>query len=89
MMGKNYITLKWGTLKSCHFTSDKGKALLKKYHELGSSLSAMTQHDTDEQKQLICEMIDIVPGKIFLDWDGIYVSKADAKKYVMEYGKNT
>jgi len=84
---QDYVTLKWGTLKAWRFTSKKGKELFKKYCDLGSSLSAMAQRDTPEQKQLICEMIDIVPGDIFLDWDDKYVSKKEAKKYVMEYGQ--
>ena len=82
-----YITLKWGTLKSWEITSDEGKALLQEWGALGYSLSAMGQRDTPEQKEIICKLIDLVPGEIFLDWNGEYVSKDDAKKYVMEYGK--
>jgi len=83
---EDYLTLKWGTLKAWNLHSEKGAELLKKYHEIGSSFSAMTQNDTPEQKQLICQMIDECNAeKIFLDWDGVYVSKEDAKKYVMEY----
>jgi len=85
MSKQDYITLKWGTLKAWELTSEKGIGLLKKYKELGSSYSAMCQKDTPEQKKLICEMIDTVPGEIYLDWDGEYVSKEKAKKYVMEY----
>lgn len=81
------LTLKWGTLKSWDMKSEKGIALLRKYHEIGSSASAMLQHDTPEQKDLICQMIDLCDGDIYLDWDGKHVSKDEAKKYVMEYGK--
>lgn len=85
---KDHLTLKWGTLKSWDLHSEKGRELLKKYNALGSSMSAMTQHDTPEQKELICQMIDECNAKkIYLDWDGIYVTKKAAKKYVMEYGK--
>jgi len=84
---EDYITLKWGTLKSWKLTSEKGIDLLKKYYELGASYSAMAQHDTPEQKKLICEMIDEVPGEIYLEWDDKYVSKEEAKRYVMEYPK--
>lgn len=79
------IELKWGTLKGWRVTSDKGKELIKKYHELGASFSAMAQRDTPEQKQIICELIDLMPGDIYLNWDDKYVSKEEAKKYVMEY----
>jgi hypothetical protein len=85
MKDKDYITLKWGTLKSWKLTSEKAKELIKKYNDIGESISAITQHDTPEQKQIICELIDTVPGEIYRAWDGKYVSKEDAKKYVMEY----
>jgi len=86
---KNYLTLKWGTLKSWDFThSEKGQALLKEYNEIGSSFSAMAQRDTPRQKEIICELIDLCDGDtIYLDWDGKDVSKDEAKAYVMDYGK--
>ena len=85
---KEHITLKWGTLKSWNLTSEKGRELLKKYIELGFSLSAGEQKDTAEQKELICKMIDECSAEnIYLDWDGKNVSKDEAKKYVMEYGR--
>ena len=88
MEDKEYLTLKWGTLKAWNLKSDKSKELLKKYHEIGLSLSAMLQNDTQEQKKIICRIIDECDAEtIYLDWDGKYVSKDEAKKYVMEYGK--
>jgi hypothetical protein len=81
------LTLKWGTLKSWDIHSEKGKALLRRYHEIGSSLSAMAQKDTTEQKDIICQLIDCCAGDIYLDWDGEYVSKEKAKEYVRNYGK--
>jgi hypothetical protein len=89
MDNTDHITLKWGTLKSWRLTSDKGQELLKEYYKLGASLSAMAQHDTPEQKKLICEMIDECNApEIYLDWDDKYISKEDAKKYVMTYDGN-
>lgn len=86
----DHLSLKWGTLKAWTLTSEKGLELLRKYHALGSSLGAMTQHDTPEQKELICQMIDECgTSEIHLDWDNKYVSKEEAKKYVMEYGKKS
>jgi hypothetical protein len=83
----DHITLKWGTLKSWKLSSDKGKDLLRKYIEIGASMSAMLQRDTPEQKKLICEMIDECDAsEIYLDWDDEWVSKEAAKKYVEEYG---
>jgi len=83
MDSEDYITLKWGTLKSWQLTSNRGRELIKRYYELGTCMSAALQHDTPEQKRIICEIIDIVPGDIYLAWDDKYVSKGEAKQYVM------
>lgn len=83
---RDELTLKWGTLKAWHFHSDKARALLKEYGEIGSCVGAMQQRDTPRQKEIICELID--EGnftRVFLDWDNKYVSKTAAKKYVMDY----
>lgn len=83
---QNTLTLKWGTLKSWHFDSEKCQALMKEYNEIGSSYSAMAQRDTPRQKEIICELIDECDGDlIYLDWDGKEVSKQEAKDYVMNY----
>lgn len=87
MADQDYINLKWGTLKAWRITSKEGEKLMKEYNEIGSSFSAMQQHDTDRQKEIICELIDLVPGEIYLDWDAEYVSKEKAKEYVLDYGK--
>lgn len=86
---QDHIDLKWGTLKGWKVSTPKAIELLKRYHEIGASASVMLQHDTPEQKEIICQLIDEVPGEIYLDWDGKYVSKEEAKKYVREYGKRT
>lgn len=85
----DYIELKWGTLKDWSISSPRGRELLEKYHALGASMSAMSQHDTPEQKELICQIIDECQAEtIYLDWDGKCVSKDEAKEYVMKYGQN-
>lgn len=84
---KDHLTLKWGTLKDWHFHGDHATKLMKEYNAIGSSMSAIMQHDTPRQKEIICELIDQADlKKIFLDWEGKEVSKNAAKKYVMEYG---
>lgn len=84
----NRLVLKWGTLKSWDFSTDEdGKRLLQEYESIGSNASVMLQRDTERQKEIICELIDLVYGKIYLDWDGTWVSKKEAKKYVLEYDK--
>jgi hypothetical protein len=79
------ISLKWGTLKGWEIHSEAGMALLKRYFELGSSMSAIAQRDTPEQKEILCQLIDHCPGEVNLDWDGEYVSKEKAKEYVRGY----
>src|SRR4030067_3689443 len=83
------LTLKWGTLKAWNLSSEKGRELLKRYFAIGASLEAMTQNDTPEQKDLICQMIDECNAEtIYLDWDGVHISKDEAKKYVLGYIAN-
>lgn len=89
-MVDEHLTLKWGTLKAWHFdeSNEKAGALLKRYGEIGSSMSAMLQHDTPEQKQIICDLIDAGNFEtVFLDWDNKDVSKDEAKAYVMNYDR--
>lgn len=86
---KNTLTLKWGTLKSWHFESDKCQALLTEYIKIGSCYSAMAQKDTPRQKQIICELIDECEGDtIYLDWDGKDLPKQEAKEYVLNYNQS-
>jgi len=43
MENQDYITLKWGTLKSWKLTSPKAKELIKQYNEVGSCVPVMLQ----------------------------------------------
>jgi hypothetical protein len=79
------LELKWGTLKGWSLESEASKNILRRYVDLGYSLSAMAQRDTSEQKKILCELIDAVDGEIWNDWDGEVMSKDSAKKYVNEY----
>ena len=82
-----HLTLKWRSLKDWSF-GDWAKPLFKEYSKIGSSVSAIMQKDTPRQKEIICELID--KGnfkKVYLDWDGKYITKKAAKKYVMEHSK--
>lgn len=82
----DYLLFKWGTLKGWSLNTQKGKDLLKRYFEIGSSESAIMQHDSDEQKKLICQMIDECRGTLQSDWTGEMFTKEKAKDYVMNYG---
>lgn len=89
LTGGERLTLKWGTLKAWHF-KEGGKAFeaFKRYHDEPVALGAAQQHDTDAQKQALCDIIDALDcNLIYLDWDGKYVTKDEAKEYVANYGK--
>lgn len=89
MKHKTYLTLKWGTLKSWNFeNNEEAMELFQRYCSIGVSSSAMLQKDTQEQKEIICKLIDLMPGKIYLEWEDKYVTKEKAKEYVMNYGKD-
>jgi hypothetical protein len=85
---RNSLTLKWGTLKAWDFKSEKGKALLQEYFDIGASAGAASQNDTERQKEIICELIDEAHGKVQNDWTGEMMTKKKAKEYVMNYGKD-
>lgn len=82
-----YLLLKWGTLKGWSVASEASKAALKAYFESGDvAAGAMQQRDTDAQKQALCDLIDALDGEITNDWSGETMTKAQAKKYVLDYG---
>ena len=85
-MSEDYIALKWGSLKSWSLSTPEQKTLLERFFEIGANCSAILHKNTDEQKEIICQLIDSVTGDIYLDWDDKEVTKSEAKKYVMEYG---
>lgn len=90
VMESERISLKWGTLKEWHLTQDVTKDIVRRYFDLGAPWGAMQQCDTQEQKDLICELIDKSTAEtIYLDWDGVHVSKEQAKEYVQKYGKKS
>ena len=86
-MSEQYLTLKWGSLKSWNFEgNDKAADLLERYFSHGVSISAALQRDTPEQKQIVCDLIDCGDfDTVYLDWDDKEVTKAEAKDYVMNY----
>lgn len=82
----NRLTLKWGTVKGWELHTDEAVAALKKWHDFGVPLSAMEQRDTPEQQEALLAAIDHM-DEIYLDWDGKYVSREEAKEYVRNCGK--
>ena len=87
-MSADSITLKWGTLKAWDIKTPAAIEFLRQWNALGQSASAMMQHDTPEQKELLCKLIDASDIEtVYLDWDGKDVSKEEAKDYIRNYGK--
>lgn len=82
------LLLKWGTLKGWDGITDaKSRELLQKYFDLGVSMSAILQHDTTEQRQILCDLIRSHTGTIHNDWDGKEYTQEQAVDYVMNYDK--
>jgi len=82
------ITLKWGTLKGWSFGDSNQKAidlLNEAFSESGQSMSAIGQKHTANEREKFCEAIDAFEGEIWNDWDGVKMTKDEAKKYIREY----
>jgi hypothetical protein len=86
-VSKNYILLKFGTLKGWNLDNEKALAHLERYAAIGMSMSVMAQQDTDEQKEILCELIRCHDGDIKNDWDGKHYTKDEAIEYIQNYGK--
>jgi hypothetical protein len=83
---REWLDLKWGTLKGWNFGENKAAmAALEKYHDDPVSVSAIMQKHTQAQKLALCDMIDAVNGPITNNWTGKMMTPAEAKTYVMEY----
>ena len=86
MSARDKLSLKWGTLKSWHLQSEPARAAMKAYIESGTCGSAMLQHDTPSQVDMICALIDALDADtVYLEWDGVDVTKEQAKAYVRDY----
>lgn len=81
---ETYVALKWGTLKGHYVRGDEAVKIVRRYYDLGRSLSAMAQNDTPEQIDLLCQLIDQV-DYVYNDWSGERMTKERAKEYVREY----
>ena len=83
----DYITLKWGGLKTWRLENPDLDPLIEEFDEEGGiNISAMAQRNTLRQKQIICETIEIIGNPVYNDWSGEQMTVEEAKKYVMEYG---
>lgn len=84
------IDLKWGNIKGWDGMEDghPARVALDKWIDSRVGLSAM-ERQSDEQRALICDVIDAVDGDIYDDYNGGTMTKEAAKEYVLNYGKRT
>lgn len=83
------LWLKWGTLKGWEGLEEDSPSLpptLRFFELTSESISVMTDRHDDESRAALCALIDCWEGEIG-DWTGETLTKDQAKKYVMEYGK--
>lgn len=85
------LSLKWGTWKAYNLDKEGSSPAweaMQRYFSVGEHcMSAMGQRDTPEMKQILCEVIDALNAEtVYLDWDGVDVSKEEAKAYILNYG---
>lgn len=81
------LTLKWGSVKGWSNLSESSVELLKEYYKDGVPMSAMADHPTEERVEILCRLIDNIDGTIYNDWDGVVMTKDEAKDYVRNYRK--
>ena len=82
-----YLLLKRGTIKGWEDLSEKSQEIVGRFFKDGMCMSAAADHPDDDRKTILCELIDQLDGEIQNDWSGEMMTKDEAKKYVMEYGK--
>ena len=81
------LTLKWGTIKGWSGLTEMSVEIIKRYYVDGMPMSCIDDRPDDARKKILCELIDQIDGEIWNDWEGCKMSKDNAKKYVIEYGK--
>lgn len=81
------IMLKWGTVKGWELSKDEDIARLQKWADFGTSMSAMAQRDTPEQKEALIDFLRHFEGDFWNDWDTRKMTRDEAIQYVTEYGK--
>ncbi len=84
------LTLKWGSVKGWDgfVEGTPARAALAKWIDKAEpGESAMMDRPDEDEKELICRIIDAVDGEIWNDWDDKVMSKDEAKAYVRDYDK--
>ena len=84
--GNPNLLFKWGTLKGWNGVDGECLELLKQYFKDGVPFSCMADRPDDDRKKILCELIDKFDGTFFNDWDGVDMTREQAKEYVTNYG---
>lgn len=82
------LTLKWGSVKGWNGLADKSVEIMERYFADGVPMSAMADKPGPDRQEILCELIDQLDGEIWNDWDGVVMTKDEAKSYVRDYGKD-
>ncbi len=87
-MNNDYIVLKWGTLKAWDLEHNpECVELIEKYRKDGVCLSVALQKDTNNQQNILCEIVKKIDGSISNGWDNKELTKDEAIDYIRSYGK--
>ena len=81
-----FLSLKFASIKDADFATKEEQKLYDKFEELDKGGYGPK---SDKQIQILFKLIDLCkdPKGIFLDWDNKYVSKQNAKKYIIKANK--
>jgi hypothetical protein len=74
-----YLSLKWGTIKSYDHLTEKSQDIVKRYFT-GNKPNA-------DRCDILIELIDQFNGEIWDDWKDVFMTKDEAKHYIREYGQ--
>jgi hypothetical protein len=89
-MSKDYLWLKWGTIKEVCYPSERVRLALERYYACGPrEMSAALHEDSPEQKAALCDLIDAVAevgGSIKDEWTGLAMTAEEAKAYILDGG---
>ncbi|PDT86076.1 hypothetical protein CO669_29990 [Bradyrhizobium sp. Y36] len=87
MSDADYLSLKWGSLKSIRMRTPAVEAAFERYESIGTHHgSALFHKDSLEQKAALCDLIDAVAaagGQIQDEWSWKFLTVDEAKRYVL------
>ena len=82
-MLKDQMSLKFGQVKSWSLNTPEARRVGTIYIERAKATKWEDWDGSDEQKRLVCDIIDALDGRITSDWTGELITKDEAKRYIM------